>query len=285
MSSSILAGRTVSAFPLSIGTSLAFESLSQSGGRSYDPERKIPQRVNLNDYQQFWINLGTLFRNIYSAIPSSDAERLRAEDCAQTLLSELDTIEDIVRSETNGQLKVKPYISNYKSIIGLNSAAQPRLPNTPKKLAFFKLHDKAIQLAMNIRHGRNEDISVFNKLIVPENSTKSLIFTHLPYDLLCWPKFDKLELIESHTGILKQRNLWYTKFYQSEDLVCIPFIECMLKFYGDNHTFKAFPINARKTVLELAIEKRWHWATTEAKVKQDVSSLKDHLLAETIKHL
>ena len=285
MSSEILGARTTSAFPLSIGTSLAFESLSQSGGAPYDPERKIPQHIKLGDYQQFWINLSTLFRNIYGAVSSQDAAGLLADDCTEVLLQEIESMEDIVRQETQSKLTVSFYTSNYKGLTGLASKASLRLPNTTKQIAYFKLHDKVIQNVLNIRHSRSEDVYVFDNKIKPKERSDALILTHVAYDLLCWPKFNKLDLIESHTGILKPRNLWYTKMYQSEDLACIPFIEIMLKFFGDNHTFRPFPIAARKTVLDLAIKKHWLWATTEAKVIQDLGTLNDHYLGDVVKNL
>jgi len=46
-----LASRTVSAFPISIGTSLAFESVFFPRQPSYDPERQIPNRVEVTQYQ------------------------------------------------------------------------------------------------------------------------------------------------------------------------------------------------------------------------------------------
>ncbi len=285
MSSQILATRAVSAFPLSIGTSLAFESLSQLGGTPYDPERKIPEHVDLKQYQQFWINLSTLFRNMHSAVPSQESTTLRAEDCADALLAEMDSIDDIVRQETNGQTEIIYYINNYKNLKSLSSIASIRIPNTPKQIEYYKLHDKTLQQLINIRHSLNRDPMIFDKMIKPKDYTVSLIFTHIAYDLLAYPKFTRLELIESHTGILKKRNMWYTKFYQPEELSMIPFIEKMLKIFGDNHTFRPFPIKARKTIAELAIGKRWTWATTESKVTADLDTLKDRFLADNIKLL
>lgn len=285
MTSSILAARTTSAFPLSIGTSLSFESLSQLGGKPYDPDRKIPQHVELKNYQEFWINLSTLFRNMYSSVPSQEAVKLQAGDCADVLLEEMEVIEDTVKQETAGQMRVVFFISNYKNIKNMNSQAIPRVPNTQKQIDYFKLHDKTIQQVLNTRYQRQEDISIFENKIKPKEPCKALIFTHIAYDLLGYPKFTKLDLIESHTGVLKQRNMWYTKLYQSDDLQVIPFIEIMLKFFGDSHTFRPFPIKARKTILEVAIEKRWTWATTEAKVKQDLGYMKDQYLAQVINSL
>ena len=285
MSLSLLAERVTSAFPLSIGTSLAFESLSDTGGTPYDPAREIPQKVDLNQYQQFWINLSTLFRNLHGAVPSSETSSLVAEDCAQVLLQEIDVINNVLREETHLRCQPVYYISNYKSLKSLSSTATIRIPNTPKQIAYYKLHDRALQEVINILNTRQEPVKVFNNQIIPETRNTSLIMTHVPYDLLCYSKFNQLELIESHTGILKKRNLWYTKFYQSEELIMIPFIEIMLKFFGDNHTFRPFPMKARKTIVDLAVDKRWTWATTDAKVRQDLGMMKDRLLGDVIKIL
>lgn len=285
MSSELLAARTVSAFPLSIGTSLAFESLSQSGGTPYDEKREIPQIVDLKRYDSFWINLSTLFRNLYGSVPSKDAEGLIAQDCSDALLVEMELIEEIIRSETNDSVKVHFFISNYHNLKSLSSQASLRVPNTPKQINYFKLHDAALQIIINTRHTQSQDVHIYENKLKPKWYPKALILTHIAYDLVNFSKFSILELIESHTGILKKRNTWYTKYYQSEDLSMIPFEERLLKFFGDNHTFKPFPIKARKTIAELAIDRRWTWATTESKITADISSLNDQLLAQVIKNL
>jgi hypothetical protein len=51
-----LSTRTISAFPLSISTSLALESIFTPKLPPYDPNRIIPEHINLIDYQEIWIN-------------------------------------------------------------------------------------------------------------------------------------------------------------------------------------------------------------------------------------
>lgn len=285
MSLSILAARTVSAFPLSIGTSLAFESLSDSGGTPYDNARIIPQHVELKAYDQLWINLSTLFRNIFGAVPSSESTRLTAEDCASVLMQEIEVINSIVDIETQGHTKAVYYVCNYQSLKSLTSAAQLRVHNTEKQITYYKLHDKTVQTVINHRTSAGLETLVFDTTLKPKKDENVLIFTHMAYDLVSYPKFRSLDLIESHTGILKKRNMWYTKLYQSEDLSMIPFMDKTIKFFGDSQTFKPFGIKARKAVMELGIKKRWTWATTKDKFLEDVKSLPDKFLSDTIVHL
>lgn len=69
--------RTVSAFPLSVGTSLALESVFNGVQEPIDPNRVIPQKVEINNYDAFWINVGTLFRNLYNALNKDSIKFLR----------------------------------------------------------------------------------------------------------------------------------------------------------------------------------------------------------------
>lgn len=285
MNTGVLASRKTSAFPLSIGTSLAMESVSQSGGTPYDPERVIPQHVDLKNYEQFWFNLSTLFRNMFSSVETENVKSLNINDCSQALLAEMELLESIISGETDGKIIPVFYISSYKGINSLSSRANMRTFTTPKQIHYYGLHDKTIQNVVNIRHQQGIDPKVFKGKINPDGYPNAIILTHVAYDLTAYNKFGHLDLLESNTGVLKSRNLWYTKYYQSEGLSRIPFTEQLLKFFGDNTLFRPFPINARRTIVELAEKRRWTWATTQAKIDMDISSLNDKLLADVIKSL
>ena len=279
--SDILASRTVSAFPLSIGTCLAMESVSDKGGAPYDPERKIPNMIDLNKYDQFWINISTLFRNLIGAVHSEAISKLTPQACSQALLEEMNQIESIVRSESL-LTQVTWFGSNYERLIPLSSKAELRAVTTDKQKFRHNLQNKTLQIVVNARNTENRPIRLFANKLLPVKRHKALLLTHMAYDLINWEKFHTLDLLESHTGILKQRDLWYTKLYGGDELICIPFSERMLKFFGDHSLFKPFPKKARDTVLELAKEKKWLWSTNDTKVKIDLRSLRDHLLRNTL---
>lgn len=283
---SVLDDRTMSAWPLSIGTSLAFESLSDKDGEPYDSSREIPQRVDMSRYRQIWVNVSTLLRNMHSAVPTSDQDRIGIDDAVQVLAQEMATIDSIVASEASTQ--VKYYMSQYMVNISLTSKVQLRRPMTDKQTQYHKWQEKVLQKALEYISkdpSTKDRILVVPRRIDPLSRVRALMFTHMPYDLLAYTKFDELDLIESHTGALKKRNRWYTKYYNGIELSNIPFTEKMLKFFGDHVLFKPFPLKARQIVMTVAKEKKWSWATTEEKVLEDVSHIRDTLLATTIRGL
>ncbi len=145
---SVLAERTVSAFPLSIGTSLAFESLFDGRQAPYDNERELPSRINIDDYKIFLINVGTLIRNII-----------------------------------------------------------------------------------------------------------------------------KLDLLESHTGVLKTRKEFNTKYYDYKklELENMPFQRKLLAIFGDHVLFKPYPLKIRQVFIDVARKSKWTPITSEYKVDNDIN--------------
>lgn len=87
--------RAVSAFPLSIGTSLAFESVFNGRQEPYDPSRVIPNHVDISNYESCWVNITTLFRNLSSAVEKEAFLGATAERLAATLEEEMGIINDL----------------------------------------------------------------------------------------------------------------------------------------------------------------------------------------------
>lgn len=285
MEYAILDGRQTSAFPLSIGTSLAFETLSERGGSAYDPEREIPEHIDLRKYDELWVNVYTLFRNCLGAIASVDKPHVTKDEAVRTLLSEMVFIEELVKGETQGMCKVEFYIGNYLGLTSRNSKAEVRIFKSAAQKQMFELYEKVAQEVANQRHNEKQPIHIFNRGIRPKNRSKALILTHMPYDLLAYTKFSTLDLIESHTGVLKKRNLWYTKLYPAGDMTKVPFTETTLKIFGDSQTFKPMPMKIRTMVLELANKRNWTWITGDEKVKADLKSIKDTFAGEMLANL
>ncbi len=70
MRKNLLLQRTVSGFPLSIGTGLALESILEPVQEVYDPQRVVPEKIKLNKYDAIWFNIDTLVRNIVGSVPT-----------------------------------------------------------------------------------------------------------------------------------------------------------------------------------------------------------------------
>lgn len=277
-----LAARVTSAFPLSIATSLAFESIFDTDTPTYDPERVKPPKVNISDYQSFYINILTLIRNILGAVDKEHVHKIGAEAIKDCLLVEIDTIKSIIKNEGNGLVEVYFYVSDYKDLNPNNSPhVLLRMDNTDKQKASTALRNDAIKRLLK-ELGRKDNILLFSNDIRPVERNKGLILTHIAYDLLSSRHFVSLDLIESHTGILKKKHLWYTKFYNGKELSNIPFNKIFLKIFGDNEHFRPQSIKVRKDLMDLAIAKNWNQTTHLEKVKFDLGYLKDPYLKEVI---
>ena len=269
---SVLINRTMSAFPLSIGTSLAFESLFTGPLEPYDPDREIPQKVNIEDYKIFLINVDTLIRNIKGSVDTSIKESLRPKAIYDTLIEEINIIKDILLNEGNNYVTPYFYHRSYDFVkYSFHRAKNVRFYTTnTKKQEISNNQDKGV---INLLKKNNTDIVNFVIMDLHKKVRENaLIFTHVPYDLLSYTSFNKLDLLESHTGKLKDRSLYYTKFYDAKkfDLETIPFQRKMLATFGDHVMFRPFPIIIRQGLIELSKNMGWTAVTSESKVTNDI---------------
>lgn len=281
-----LSNRAVSAFPLSIGTSLCFESLFVGPNKPYDPEREIPQKVNINDYDEFYINISTLFRNINGALSKDEIYKVGVKGFKECLEFEIETIESIIKNEGNDRVKVIFYVCEYKAASNKLKYpyAQFRSDNTEKQLTYRKLHNDTIAKLLSDNKGK-ENLKVFDSIITPTHKCKALLMTHMAYDLLSHKNFSKFDLIESHTGVLKPKHFWYTKFHDGKTLNMIPFNKGFLQIFGDSEFFKPLDIRLRRTIVELAKENKWTQTITKDKIFMNLDTMKDHYSREIIKSI
>ena len=275
--------RTISGFPLSIGTSFAMESIFNPVNPPLDPDRKIPQQININDYTAVWVNVGTLFRNLYNAVERTFLPSLNAPDVADALVSEIETIADLVMAE--GHEKVEPvfYYCSYSDLTTRFKLGTLRLPSTDKQLMYAELYKKTMDNLLrrsqreSIRH-----IEFYQSKFSGGNKSEALILTHFPVDLLNAKKFKSLDLLESHTGLLKKPTEWYTKYYDGRDLNMLPFNGILLTVFGDDHHFRPQNRKMKEALIELAIARRWTCLTSAAEVVNSIKTLKDHALSDAL---
>lgn len=280
---SALSNRTMSAFPCSIATSLALETLFDGIQAPYDPERIIPDRVNVGAYNVFAINLMTLFRNIIGALPSGGEGAVMAGDLSDTLQFEVDFIRKLVKDATMGKTKMLFYASNYKNLARIHPHGKLRIAHTDKQKQYNRLMEATLEDYFK-HQPKGGDSRLFDLHLKPkeEEKSKCLILTHYTYDLLSHIEFDELDLIESHTGVLKKRAMWHTKLLNGKDLM-MPLNACTLQVFGDSHTFSPQPMKLREQVLELSQRFRWHGATTKDRLVFSFNAMNDHFAATILK--
>lgn len=281
-----LANRIMSGFPLSVGTSHALESLFPATQRPYDPERKIPNQVDAGKYQVCYINITTLFRNLVSALEGKEFEVSSVEDLTATIEEEIDVINSLFHMNAQ-HCQVVYYYCTYKEL--KNQVARQtvklvnlREPSTVNQRYFAEIQQKVIALLEK----HTDTIRVFSDGLEPKEYADAVVITHLPYDLVHFNKFSSIDLLESNTGILKPRYLWYTKYNKmaNVDLSHIPFHRKLLLCFGDKTMIQSTPAVLRKTIIETATKHNWNSMTTKQKVELDMSlSVSDPFMAASWK--
>lgn len=280
----LLLARTVSAHPVSIGTSLALESVFKGRQAPYDPDRPIPEHIAITHYKEFWINLSTLFRNIVGACPASLLQDVSAAAIAHFLEEEVQYLHDLVTHETMGQVRPVFYINRYDGLQEHLPHARLRIDSTIKQKVYAHLLKTSLEHFLK-HQLEQRDVREFVLRLKPAAPTRALILTHYAYDLVSEQNFTELDLLESHTGVRKPKALWYTKLADGKGLMRIPFMEAFLAVFGDSQTFHPMDRELRLAVVDLAERYRWTALTTRDRVFYSVSSLSNPEYRELLKSM
>ena len=182
--------RTTSGFPVSISTGLALESIFTPRQAVYDPERKPPVHIDIGKYQEFWINIATLFRNIVAASTRETVLNHSPEILASVVENEMEVINSLLRHEGNNLCKPVYYVVDYKFVTrGMHHSIKLREDGTDTQKALSTLLMKVENLLVERHRG---EIPRFKPDITPSKSVDALILTHMPYDLLSHRAFHSL---------------------------------------------------------------------------------------------
>ncbi len=280
----LLSQIVIGGFPLDIGTSIAFESIFKTHFEPYDPERKIPNEIDIKEYNAILINLRTLFRNVFGSLKPDEARIATATQFVTLLKFEMAVIRGLLENDGLGIMKPYFYYPQYDNIYKakLPNEVHLRKPDTEKQKLYYKL---LVDTMKKLLYDCRDDLDVrsFKNTIDVAIGKNALIVTHIPYDLFVYTKYRKLDLLESYTGILKPRYLWPSKYYHGKDYVNIPLDPKLIKILGDNEMFHPSPIKYRKAILTFGEQHNWTPLTTPEKVMFDIRNwLADKELKEII---
>jgi hypothetical protein len=264
-------GRALGFFQLSIATSLAIESAV-----GIHPDLPRPESMPIRQYKELWVNLRTLYRNIVGAMPKDIAAQIHAVEIAQIMVEEMHILPDMLREYAGHPVKVVYYFNNLNKLESKYPEALLRKDNTPRQQQYTQTLGDVIKIML----ADVKDLFMVVNDSLPGHAVNALIITHVVYDLLSDKNFGNLMLLESHTGRIKPKALWYTKYYQGRELSMIPFTEELLQVFGDLDTFHPLDVNLRKAIIELATHRRWSSVTTRARIVDGISELKNpaHIL-------
>lgn len=255
--------RETSSFPITIGTALSLESIFNPRSAPFDPTREIPNHVNLHKYQFMYFNLWTLYRNLIACLDKSTFLMTKDDDLANALQSDIEVIQSLFQIEGMNICKPVFYVCSYNALTKLDSRIKLRQDNTELQKA-----SKAKFLSVVQKLQRRLDIAMFDSEIVG-NKTNSLLMTHVPYDLLSYKSFNKLDLLESNTGKLKTRHEWNSKYYQviGSDMSRLPWLKQLLLIFGDRTLIHPADTKLRRLVMDIAEKYQWTQATTLDRVR------------------
>lgn len=278
----ILAKRATGELPLSIGTSLAIEALK---------EPAVYER-----YDTLWINVRTLWRNIYDAIEREDRERMIkppspaqmdahyrtiCKAMADTMKEELTQIRSFLRDKLKG---VRVYYLGYKDLAKRFPNASLRVPTTPLQQQYADLMERTLDYVL-LEDG-DSLIEQDKGSELRGEQARSLVITHCPVDLLSRTKFNQLRLLESHTGAIKSKSQWATKLTDGKDMKIIPFNAFTIQVFGDGAVhFNRMAVKPRRELLSVAAANRWSTVTTMEKIKYNLKGMKDQFLAKQLQRL
>jgi hypothetical protein len=275
MNVGVLADRVMGKYPLSIATSLAIE-----GAIGEHPDHPTGKN-ELVLYNEMWVNLKTIFRNLYNSVDRELVATVPYNVLYEQVEVEADQLQRVIESETNSQMKVVFYVSDYSGMDRVYPYGHLRGDVTPLQKAYTSAMVGSI--APYVRNHK-DDLKTFKLKITDSSNKKIMILTHYPFDLLC-KGLKELVLLESHTGAVKHKYQWYTKYLNGSEIPTIPFNEQFIQVFGDKEHFRPMSIGIRKAILELATEYNWSQVTTREKLVYNIGLLKDHFLKDNLLQL
>lgn len=272
-----LVTREVGQFPLSIGTSLALEAVL---GLHPNPPK---QPAGYKSLQSLWINLRTLTRNLYQAMKADEAKNIKFINAVIVLLNEIQSIPQVL-SNAGSSIKPVLYVEDMNEFKWLYPHAKLKVPKTDKQVHYKTYEDMV--LAMLLEHLKEEKIPfTVVKRRPPAQHVQAMMLTHEPHQLLWKEAFDRLMLLESHTGKLKLYNNWYTKLNTNTDESVFPFNRYTLQVFGDGSLFDAQARNIKDELKQLASYKRWTGLTSYEKMRSDIFNVGSQALKKNYAEL
>lgn len=262
--SKALTTRMLGRFPLSIATSVAFESLF-----NMEPADDAPSWVRrpsgtvepIKRIGELWINLRTLCRNIDGAISSEVMNDASPMDYYRILVSEMSAIQSIVNDVPAEQRPaLRFYTKSYENLTKLWPHALFRDVTAPKQIVYAVMENNVMSyFADDIKKGvfNPEQVVIVDSYLHP--GLRPTLLSHFPVDLVL-TKGNKFEaLVESHTGAIKRKEEWYTKLRDGNKYPRIPFDKAMVQIFGDKENMLSPQTMAIRKRLGVISEK-YHWS-------------------------
>ena len=237
---------------ISIGTAIPLESLLVDGAKGVG---------------HLYMNISTLFRNYAGSF--EDPFKIKRKEFTLGFISELNLIHSIVIEGITGNISPIFYITRGKSILTSFKHCKIKYAHTRAQIDYEDLHDSVITEAVRLLKGV---LVEEYDLLINGKHTVSYMITSYPMDLLSHHKFRNLTLLESHTGVLKERKNWISKLNSSDKYSNVPFNLLSIQILGDKSKWlNSMGREWTNMLLDIAVYGNWHPLTTMEKVKFDIA--------------
>lgn len=259
-----LIDRDVGQIPVSIGTSLAFE-----GYLGIHPNQP-KQPIDVKSVKEIWVNLRTVARNLWGAVPTSEVTNLNPAAAVDVLMQEVQTI-PVALAQAGARAKVRYYIAGKNAMKWMFPKATFKEAKTPKQMA-YEVYERyaAVELYQRMQ-AEGIEVMEIDRKPPPSDGTIALL-THYPHELLWKEHFNRLLLLESHTGKFKPWQMWYTKLNNIKEDTPMPFSKYTIQVFGDGVELLPQSRTIIGQLKQLALTKKWSPVTAESKVYHDINS-------------
>lgn len=263
--------RDLGRYPISIGTSLAIETIA--GINKDKPVKGIPP---IRQYETMLISIRMLMRNIYSSITDRRvAEDLPEQDFYDALIMEMRYLKEAILSH-NPNMKIVYYATTYNKIAVKFPMARIKMQRSMSTMKYADLEVSALKAIFKNEAVPAKRMDYLEKI---EVSLRTLVWTNSPIDLITLNK-PLVSLLESHTGNIKDRSQWHTKFTGDKDFSRIPFNKAHIQVMGDGGYLLSPIVRYKNRLLRIAEENKWNTTTPMSKVLADVSKSGEKELLE-----
>ena len=240
--------RAMSGFPVSIATGLALETLFPPIIDVVDPDRTVSKITDLSKYDAYVFNIDTIIRNVITSMSKEDAEKIKPLQLYAIVSGEITWMNGFFQEEHGLDIR---FFSNTYEFYKNNYKEEVRIPSTTKQIREEKLREFVTKHLLKGPPIRTK-IEQFKHVIRYADLKSILLLSHIPTDLLSYKYFKTLDLLESHTGAIKGRKDYNTKYAKvpGMDMSFLPFYEAGLVTFGDKVMFRPKPVKERLALYE-----------------------------------
>lgn len=256
---SLLDDRTIGNSGLAIGTHLMLETIFYNDLEIYDQTREF-KKENINNYDFHIYNIFTIVRNLLNACLYKNKEELILDPTFPSVLgSEVNKVSSYYKGCNCKPLLFYP---DYKPIYTGFNISKPTGDTVTYREHMLV---KGVLSKINIKSCNNH-----KGYVIPKLKGEILLTTNIAVDLF---NQHSLTLLESHTGKLKTKSQFNTKYHPigKSDLTHLPFIEELLYILGDKTIVIPLDIKTRKELLDISIKHKWTPRSTRSQVLSDLN--------------